>query len=82
MAAPKKAQSFEKSLSRLDDIVKRLEHEDLTLEQSLKLFEEGVKLADDCGKRLDEAEKKVTLLLHDDKGALRQEPFEQDDQED
>lgn len=76
MAAPKKAPSFEQSLKRLEEIVDRLEGEELALEDSLKLFEEGVKLAESCGRRLDDAEKKVTLLLKDREQKLVQEPFE------
>lgn len=71
-----KEPGFEKSLARLEEIVAALEGEDLDLERSLKLFEEGVELADVCGRRLDAAEKKVTLLLKDRTGGLVQEPFE------
>lgn len=76
MAAPKKTPSFEQSLKRLEEIVDKLEGEELALEDSLKLFEEGVKLAESCGRRLDDAEKKVTLLLKDREQKLVQEPFE------
>ncbi|MCF8048664.1 MAG: exodeoxyribonuclease VII small subunit, partial [Desulfarculaceae bacterium] len=54
---------------------------DLELEQSLALFEEGVKLATACNQRLDEAEKKVTLLLKNNEGALVEAPFDQDEEE-
>ncbi|MFH2126827.1 MAG: exodeoxyribonuclease VII small subunit, partial [Pseudomonadota bacterium] len=63
MAKAKKEPGFEESLQRLEEIVERLEDDDLELEQSLALFEEGVKLATACNLRLDEAEKKVALLL-------------------
>ena len=76
MAAPKKTPSFEQSLKRLEEIVDKIEGEELALEDSLKLFEEGVKLAESCGRRLDDAEKKVTLLLKDREQKLVQEPFE------
>jgi len=76
MAAVKKALNFEQSLKRLEEIVDKLEGEELALEESLKLFEEGVKLAESCGRRLDDAEKKVTLLLKDREQKLVQEPFE------
>ncbi len=76
MAAAKKEPSFEQSLKRLEEIVDKLEGEELALEDSLKLFEEGVKLAEACGRRLDDAEKKVTLLLKDRQQKLVQEPFE------
>jgi exodeoxyribonuclease VII small subunit len=76
MAAAKKEPSFEQGLKRLENIVDKLEGEELALEDSLKLFEEGVKLAESCGRRLDDAEKKVTLLLKDRQQKLVQEPFE------
>ncbi|KMY67500.1 hypothetical protein AAU61_11775 [Desulfocarbo indianensis] len=76
MAAAKKEPSFEQSLKRLEQIVDKLESEELGLEDSLKLFEEGVKLAEACGRRLDDAEKKVTILLKDRESRLAAQPFE------
>ncbi len=81
MAKAKTEASFEKNLKRLEAIVERMEGEELDLEQSLKIFEEGVALAESCSARLDEAEKKVTLLIKDKQGALAQEPFEEPDDE-
>lgn len=72
---------FEASLARLEEIVKKLETGDLPLEQSLKLFEEGVKLARACNKRLEEAERKVEVLLKDRAGNLTTEPFEEEEEE-
>lgn len=54
---------FEKKLSRLEEIVQKMEKGDLALEESLKLFEEGVKLSRECHQRLNEAESKVKLLM-------------------
>ncbi|MBI3019510.1 MAG: exodeoxyribonuclease VII small subunit [Deltaproteobacteria bacterium] len=65
---------FEKSLEKLEGMVKKLESGELSLEDSVKAFEEGVQLAAHCGKKLDEAEKKVEILLQKD-GALVKEPF-------
>ena len=81
MAKAKKEPGFEESLQRLEEIVERLEDDDLELEQSLALFEEGVKLASACNQRLDEAEKKVALLLKNNEGALVEAPFDQDEEE-
>ncbi|MBU1275073.1 MAG: exodeoxyribonuclease VII small subunit [Proteobacteria bacterium] len=81
MAKAKKEPGFEDSLRRLEEIVERLEDDDLELEQSLGLFEEGVKLAAACNQRLDEAEKKVALLLKDSEGTLVEAPFDQDEEE-
>lgn len=54
---------FEKKLGRLEEIVQKMEKGDLALEDSLKLFEEGVKLSRECHQRLNEAESKVKLLM-------------------
>ncbi len=54
---------FEKNLLRLEDIVKKMENGELSLDESLKLFEEGVKLSRDCNKSLTEAEGKVKILM-------------------
>ncbi len=54
---------FEKKLGRLEDIVEKMETGELTLEDSLKLFEEGVKLSRECNVQLNEAEQKVKILL-------------------
>jgi exodeoxyribonuclease VII small subunit len=74
-AKKEKEGGFEDSLKRLERIVARLEGEDLPLEESLALFEEGVKLAEACGQRLDAAEKTVTLLLKDRAKGLVPTPF-------
>ncbi|MCX5850974.1 MAG: exodeoxyribonuclease VII small subunit [Deltaproteobacteria bacterium] len=65
---------FEKVLARLEEIVQKLEEGDMTLEDSLKAFEEGVKLSRFLAKKLDEAERKVEILLADGKG-MTTEPF-------
>jgi exodeoxyribonuclease VII small subunit len=54
---------FEKKLNRLEEIVEKMETGELALEDSLKLFEEGIKLSRDCNTQLTEAEQKVKLLL-------------------
>lgn len=54
---------FEKKLNRLEDIVQKMEKDGLTLEESLKLFEEGVKLSRDCQTQLSQAEAKVKQLV-------------------
>ena len=65
---------FEECLQRLEAIVKEMERGDLPLEQSLKLFEEGIALSDACRKELDEAEGKIEVLLKAD-GKLQAEAF-------
>jgi exodeoxyribonuclease VII small subunit len=69
--------SFETSLKELEEIVNRLEAGDLPLEQSLDLFEQGIRLSRDCQKRLDEAERKVEILLKGNDGTLISQPFDE-----
>lgn len=73
---------FEESLSKLEGIVDKLEGEDLSLEDSLKAFEEGIRLARVCSKKLNEAEKKIEVLLKDADGKDRVEPFDLNQTED
>ena len=61
---------FEDALARLEEIVKELESGDLSLDLSLKLFEEGIKLSRVCNKRLEEAERRVEVLLKDKAGNI------------
>jgi len=73
--------SFESSLEDLEQIVKQLEAGDLPLERSLELFEQGVRLSRECQKRLDEAERKVEILLRSGDGTYKEAPFEEPDEE-
>jgi len=66
--------NFEESLNRLEEITEELESGELTLEDSLKKFDEGVKLADFCQQKLREAQEKVDLLLKKN-GRLQEVPF-------
>ncbi len=69
-----KEMKFEKALERLEEIVQTLEKGDMPLEDSLKVFEEGIKLSHLCMAKLDEAEKRVEILVKDkDKAVLK--PF-------
>jgi exodeoxyribonuclease VII small subunit len=70
---------FEAAMARLEEIVQELEKGDVPLEQSLKLFEEGIKLSRICNKRLEEAERKVEILLKDKNGSVTAEPFEEEE---
>lgn len=67
--------SFEKTLKQLEQIVQELESGNLPLEKAMKKFEEGVKLSKYCSEKLDETEKKISVLLHDNKGNTTEEPF-------
>ena len=74
--AATRSNEFEKAFHQLEEIVKRLESEELPLDESLKLFEEGIRLSRFCNQRLEEVEKKIELILADAKGQPRTEPFE------
>lgn len=67
--------TFENSMAELEAVVTRLEAGDVTLDESLKLFEQGIKLANSCTKKLDEAEKKVKILSAGADGEMHEEDF-------
>ena len=67
--------SFEESLKKLETIVEQLEKGDLALEDSLKLFEEGVGLSAACKQELDTADGKVQILIKQRDGSVKPEPF-------
>ena len=58
-------QTFEKAMNKLEKIVQELESTDLPLEKAIKKFEEGVQLSKFCSEKLDETEKRITILLKD-----------------
>lgn len=72
---------FEESLRRLEDIVKQLEQGDLTLEASLKLFEDGIKLSRICSRQLEDAERRVEMLLQGDGDGESTRPFLETEEE-
>lgn len=67
---------FEDALNKLEKIVSKLEEGDIPLEESLKLFEEGIRLSRFCNQKLDEAEKRVEILLKSKEGDLRPHSFD------
>ncbi|MDO6513810.1 MULTISPECIES: exodeoxyribonuclease VII small subunit [unclassified Neptuniibacter] len=75
MPRKKKTTDFEQSLQELESIVTQMEQGDLSLEDSLKAFEEGVSLTRECQNILAQAEQKVQLLIESG-GELKTEPFE------
>lgn len=68
--------TFEASLDELENIVKQLENGDLALEDSLKLFEQGVKLSRECRERLTNAERRIEVLMKDENGKPAVQPLE------
>ncbi|HEY0370482.1 MAG TPA: exodeoxyribonuclease VII small subunit [Thermoanaerobaculia bacterium] len=79
MATRAKPNEFEKAFQQLEKIVSRLEGEELPLDESLQLFEEGIRLSRFCHQRLEEVEKKIELILADAKGQPVIEPFEDEE---
>jgi exodeoxyribonuclease VII small subunit len=63
--------SFEQHLKALESIVERMEEGDLSLEESVKLFEEGLKLSDACKKELEAAEGKIQMLVDRGRGGMK-----------
>ena len=78
MSEEKKEVEFEAALKKLESIVEKLENGDLSLEEALKQYEEGVRMADLCSKRLTEAEKKVEVLMKTGAGKFKTAPFEEE----
>ena len=75
------AEKFEDAMKKLESIVEKMEKGDMSLNESLKMFEEGVKLTRFCSQELHKAEKKVELLSRDAEGKLVGTPFEEEEEE-
>lgn len=67
-------ESFENNLEKLEKIISDLEKGDLSLDDSIKKFEEGINISNQCSKTLEEAEKKITILLNKD-GEIEESDF-------
>ncbi len=72
---------FERSLARLEEIVRKLESANLPLDEAMKLFEEGMQLSRDCQQQLEEAEARVEILLKKAGGEMVATPFEPEGEE-
>jgi exodeoxyribonuclease VII small subunit len=70
--------TFENAMKRMEGIVEALERGDLGLDEALKKFQEGIKLSKFCSNKLDETERKVSILLKDEEGNIREEPFQEE----
>ena len=70
------SKSFEESLKELEQIVTQLEEGDLALEESLKLFEDGVRLSRECRERLSTAERRIEVLMKEADGSLGLTPIQ------
>lgn len=74
--AKKKGEAFEEALKKLQSIVEKLERGDIPLEEAMESFTEGVRLAQFCHQKLEEAESKVQSLLMDEQGHWTTSPFD------
>jgi exodeoxyribonuclease VII small subunit len=77
-----KTKTFESSLEELERIVRELEQGELPLERSLELFERGVTLSRECQDRLNQAERRIDILMRDSKGQSTARPFEPENESD
>jgi len=75
------APDFETALKRLEEIVKKLENGELSLDSALQLFEEGIKLSRFCHTKLEEAERRVEILVKNSSGQPRAVAFESDNEQ-
>lgn len=75
MAGKKRELNFEEALKKLEEIAGKMGEEGLSLEESLKMFEEGMELSTFCNKKLDEAEKKINVVLKNSEGNLIESEF-------
>jgi exodeoxyribonuclease VII small subunit len=71
---------FESALKRLEEIVKKLETGDQPLDTALELFEEGIKLSRFCQSKLEQAERRVEILIKNESGQTRAVPFESENE--
>lgn len=76
MTKPSPKSSFESALAQLEEIVTALEAGDLPLEEAMKKFEEGMTLSRFCSGKLDETERKITLLMKNEDGGVTETPFD------
>ena len=76
----KTAKSFEESVGRLEEIVRMLENGTASLDESLKLYEEGIALVRTCNKQLDNAEKKIRILTQTPDGEIEEKDFANDEE--
>ncbi len=74
MSTKKEEKNFEELLDKLEEITSKLEKEQLSLDDSVKLFEEGMKISKECNSKLEDAEKRITVLIEENND-LKEEDF-------
>ena len=72
----KKRLTFEESLNRLEELVELLENGDISLEDSLNYYKEGIELSSFCSKQLEEAENQIIMLQKNAEGKFVEKPFQ------
>ncbi len=77
-AAKEQELNFEQAMDRLEEIVSELENGDVPLEKAIDLFQQGMKLSQVCGSKLEEVERKIEMIVEED-GELRKKPFQSDE---
>lgn len=75
MVSKTNKKSFEEAINELESIVGKLENGEMSLDESIEVFQKGIELSKYCSKRLDEVEKKISVLIEDENGELREESF-------
>ena len=73
--------NFEASLKQLEQLVQQLEQGNLSLQQSMQVFEQGIALTRECQQSLDQAEQKVQILMQDNQGEMVEQPFQSPQQD-
>lgn len=81
MAARKKGKKFEESITRLEEIVNVMESEELSLEESIDVFKEGMDIIAQCNEKLDEAERKINIIVKGKNGDLEEKEFSLQEEE-
>ena len=74
----KAEENFEVLITKLEDITNKLESDKLSLDESVKLFEEGIKISKKCNEKLEDAEKRITIILEKN-GEIKEEEFDAED---
>ena len=76
--AEKEEKTFEESLNELEKVAQTLERGELPLEEAISEFEKGIRLSKECSEKLEQAEKRINILVKNEEGEMTEEKFEQE----
>ncbi len=76
--AEKEEKTFEESLNELEKVAQTLERGELPLEEAISEFEKGIRLSKECSEKLEQAEKRINILVKNEEGEMAEEKFEQE----